>query len=207
MVTNLFETLAMGGIIMIPLSLLFIISVAVIIDKLIFYKKFGFCPKELRDLVETYDFSWETLDKNLKKLDKGNIFKEFFNVIIKNKAITSCCIESRAADEARLIEEKLAKNIWIVETTVTAAPLLGLLGTIIAMMRSFKLFGVENLVNVSGITGGVAEALVATAVGLGIAIIALFAFNYLSRKQDAIIDEMERLGTRIIDQVKLENEN
>jgi biopolymer transport protein ExbB len=204
---NLFHILEMGGIMMIPLSLLFIMSVAVIVDKVIFYHRFGFLPKEVRDLVETYDFSWDELMAKLDKLPNQNIFKLFFSIIIKNKLRPSWWVESRAEDEAKLIEENLSKNIWIVETTVTAAPLIGLLGTIIGMMGSFRLFGVDNLVNVSGITGGVAEALVVTAVGLGIALIALFAFNYLSKKQDRILDEMERLGTKMVDHIRLENED
>ncbi|MBL6665200.1 MAG: MotA/TolQ/ExbB proton channel family protein [Rickettsiales bacterium] len=204
---SFFNILEMGGIMMIPLSLLFIMSVAVIIDKVIFYHKFGNLSKNIRDLVETYDFSWDQLSSNLSEIPDQNIFKSFFNVIIKNKSSPSWWVESRAEDEAKLIEENISKNIWIVETTVTAAPLIGLLGTIIGMMGSFRLFGVDNLVNVSGITGGVAEALVVTAVGLGIALIALFAFNYLSKKQDRVLDEMERLGTKMIDHIRLEDEN
>lgn len=199
----IFEILQSGGIMMVPLSLLFIISLAIAFDKILFYKKLGSCPKDLRNLVETYDFDWKELDEKLVGLDDKNIFKRFFTVIIKNKTRPSWWLESRAEDEAKIIEDNLAKNIWILETTVTAAPLLGLLGTIIGMMSSFKLFGVDNVINASGITGGVAEALIATAVGLGVALLALFAFNFLARKQDRTLDMMERLGTRIIDHIKL----
>ena len=71
----------------------------------------------------------------------------------------------------------------MLETIVTAAPLLGLLGTITGMIRAFRLFGAEGLVDPRGVTGGVAEALIATAVGLFIALVALFAFNYFSHRQ------------------------
>ena len=94
------------------------------------------------------------------------------------------------------------------ETIVTAAPLLGLLGTIIGMMDAFKLIGSEGLVNPhgpNGVTAGVAQALIATAIGIFIAIYSLFAFNYFSRKQDQAIDELERLGTRVLDHIKLDN--
>lgn len=202
---EIFNLLKSGGVMMIPLSLLFILSVALIIDKIIFIKKLGSCPKDLRDLIETYDFSWQELEQKLAKITNNNIFKRFFLVIIDNKIRPIWWIESRAQDEARIIEEKLARNNWILDSTVTAAPLLGLLGTLIGMMSSFKLFGANSLINVNGITAGVAEALIATAIGLAVALIALFAFNYLSRKQDHILDEMERLGTRIIDHVRLNN--
>jgi biopolymer transport protein ExbB len=91
----------------------------------------------------------------------------------------------------------------VLETIVTAAPLLGLLGTIIGMMHSFKLIGNKGLVDPTGVTGGVAQALIATALGLFIALIALFAFNFFSRQQSQVLDEMERLGTRLVDNIRM----
>jgi biopolymer transport protein ExbB len=94
--------------------------------------------------------------------------------------------------------------MWVLDTVITAAPLLGLLGTIFGMMHSFKLIGPAGLLNPGGVTAGVAEALIATAVGLLIALIALFAFNYLTRLQAQTLDEMERLGTRLLDHIRLD---
>lgn len=91
----------------------------------------------------------------------------------------------------------------MLETIVTAAPLLGLLGTITGMMHSFNLIGAGGLVDPTGVTGGVAQALIATALGLFIAILALFAFNFFSRRQSQALDEMERLGTRLVDNIRL----
>jgi len=54
------------------------------------------------------------------------------------------------------------------------------------------------------VTGGVAEALIATAVGLFIALIALFAFNYFSHRQAQVMDELELVGTRLVDHIRLE---
>ncbi|MGO9857923.1 MAG: MotA/TolQ/ExbB proton channel family protein, partial [Syntrophobacteraceae bacterium] len=53
--------------------------------------------------------------------------------------------------------------------------------------------------------GGVAQALIATALGLFIAVIALFAFNFFSRRQSQVLDEMERLGTRMVDNIRMAN--
>ena len=89
---------------------------------------------------------------------------------------------------------------------MTAAPLLGLVGTIIGMMASFKLIGGSGLVNPTGITGGVAQALIATTIGLIIALIALFAFNFFSHLQSKKMDEMERLGTRLVDHIRMDQE-
>lgn len=100
----------------------------------------------------------------------------------------------------------MGRWLWALETIVTAAPLLGLLGTITGMVRSFKLFGDQGLVDPGGVTGGVAEALIATAIGLFIALLALFAFNYFSHRQAQVMDEIERLGTRLIDHIRLDQQ-
>jgi biopolymer transport protein ExbB len=94
----------------------------------------------------------------------------------------------------------------VLETIVTAAPLLGLVGTVLGMMHAFQIIGGEGIVNPTGVTGGVAQALVATVIGLLIALISLFGFNYFSRVQSQTMDEMERLGTRLIDHIRLDQE-
>ena len=86
------------------------------------------------------------------------------------------------------------------------APLLRLLGTITGLIRSFQLFGDQGLVDPRGVTGGVAEALIATAVGLFIALAALFAFNFVSQWQTRFMDQMERFGTRLVDHIRLDEQ-
>lgn len=201
---EMFSTVKLGGALMLPLSLLCVLALALIFDKIFFYKKFVKLPQSLLTLVETYNFSWADLESELKNLDQKNCYRRFFEVILQNKKAAIWWLESRANDEAKLIEKKLNSTLWILETIITVAPLLGLLGTIVGMMSSFKIIGDSGLVNPTGVTAGVAESLIATGFGLGVAIIALFAFNYFSQKQSEVLDEMERLGTRIIDHVKLD---
>jgi biopolymer transport protein ExbB len=161
-------------------------------------------PSELVALVETYDFGWDALAQQVDRLGTRNHFARFLSVILDHRTRPFWWVESRAADEAAVIEKSLARWLWVLETIVTAAPLLGLLGTITGMIRSFRLFGNQGLVDPAGVTGGVAEALVATALGLFVALIALFFFNYFSDRQARVMDEMERLGTRLIDHIRLD---
>jgi len=202
--TEILNTAKLGGVMIYPLSLLCIFAIALIIDKILFYKKLVRLPQKLRDLIETYDFSWESFEAELARLSQENPYRKFFTIILQNKKRPIWWLESRAADEAKIIEKKLSQSLWILETITTAAPLLGLLGTIVGMMASFKIIGENSLINPTGVTAGVAEALIATAFGLFIAIFSLFAFNYFSRAQDQVMDELERLGTRVIDHIKLD---
>ncbi len=199
--------LKLGGPIIVPLSLLAIIALAIMIEKAFVFWRFARLSSELSNLIEAYGFKWKDLEKILSGLDNRHYYKRFFDVVISNKHQPSWWIESRATDEAQLIETALARRLWMLETIVTAAPLLGLVGTVIGMMTAFQVIGSDGIVNPTAVTGGVAEALIATVVGLIIALVALFGFNYFSRLLSQTMDEMERLGTRLIDHIRLDQKD
>jgi biopolymer transport protein ExbB len=198
--------LQFGGAMVYPLLLLAIIALMLTIDKVFVYWRYARFPQQLYDLVETFGFAWTELEQQLKAVRIGNYYGRFIRVIFDNRGKPAWWVESRAADEAQVIEKMFGRGLWVLETIVTAAPLLGLLGTIVGMMNSFKLISGDNLVDPAGVTGGVAQALIATALGLLIALIALFAFNFFSKLQAATIDELERIGTRLIDHIRLDEQ-
>jgi len=174
------DTLRVGGAMIYPLLVLAIVAVVVALEKGFVFVTRTRLPASLLAVAETYGFDWGELEREVEALGPRNYFGRFFKIIIENRKRPVWWVESRAAEEASLIEKSLGRWLWILETTVTAAPLLGLLGTITGMVRAFKLFGAEGLVDPRGVTGGVAEALIATAVGLFSALLALFAFNFFS---------------------------
>lgn len=198
--------LKLGGVMMVPLSLLAVIATGIMLEKAVLYWRYARLSNELLTLVETYGFAWESLEQQLTQLNPRSYFHRFFSVVLGNRSRPAWWTESRAADEAQLIETSLSRRLWVLETIVTAAPLLGLMGTIGGMMHAFQLIGGKGLVNPIGVTGGVAQALIATALGLLIALISLFGFNYFSRLQAQTMDEMERLGTRLIDHIRLDQQ-
>jgi biopolymer transport protein ExbB len=193
-----------GGVMVYPIVVLAMVASCIIADKAYIYWRHVRLPPPIMELVETYDFSWRHLQEKLDALAPRNYFRRFFGVIVNNRLQPPWWVESRAGDEAQQIEKALSRGLWALETTVTAAPLLGLLGTIIGMMQSFGLIGASGLVDPSAVTAGVAEALIATALGLLVALIALFAFNFFSRLQSQTHDEMERLGTRLVDRIRMD---
>ena len=154
------KTLQLGGMAVYPLLLLGIATIVISLDKAFVYWRYVKLPESLLLLVETYSFAWTDLDGLLKSLTPGSYYGRFFQIIIANRVNPAWWVESRAADEAQLIEKALHRGLWVLETIVTAAPLLGLVGTIVGMMESFRLIGGSGLVNPTGITGGVAQALI-----------------------------------------------
>lgn len=197
-------TLRVGGAMIYPLLLLAVVAAVVILEKGFVFVARTRVPTSLLRTIDTYGFEWADLEQRLAGLGPKNYFGRFLGVIIENRKRPVWWIESRAAEEASLIEKSLGRWLWVLETTVTAAPLLGLLGTITGMVRAFKLFGTEGLVDPRGVTGGVAEALIATAVGLFIALFALFAFNFFSYRVAQVMDQLEQVGTRLVDHIRLD---
>src|SRR5579862_9006864 len=191
-----------GGAMVYPLLILGVLAIAIIIDRTVLYARCLRLPAELADLVETFGFSWVELEKCLNQLGPRNAYGRFLQVIADNRTEPAWWVESRAGDEAGLIEKVLNRGLWLLETIVTAAPLLGLLG----MMAAFNVIGSSGLVAPHEVTAGVAQALIATALGLFIALIALFGFNFFSRLKSAGLDEMERLGSRLVDRIRLDEE-
>jgi len=194
-----FQILMAGGIIMIPLSILAIIALAIIIDKLFFIIKFAKCPQSLQQLTNNHPINLSELNSLLSKINSQNCFYNFFNCLNHHHQQKS--LENAMISEAKIIEKKLNHNLWLLETIITSAPLLGLLGTIFGMSSAFKIIGNDTTLNASGITAGVAESLIATAFGLIIAVFTLFAFNYFVKIQTQILDEMEILANKIGNQI------
>ncbi len=94
---------------------------------------------------------------------------------------------------------RFEKRIEIIDTVITAAPLMGLLGTITGMMASFQVLSEKGVNEPNAITGGVAEALIATATGLVIALVCLVAYNFLTARVKSYIYEIESMASRLVE--------
>jgi biopolymer transport protein ExbB len=93
--------------------------------------------------------------------------------------------------------QRAGRFLTVMDTMVTLAPLLGLLGTVTGLMRAFLSVGEAEL-SVNAVTGGIGEALIATACGLGIAILALVPFNYFTRKHAQLQFELQTAATNVV---------
>jgi biopolymer transport protein ExbB len=201
------DALKFGGVMVYPLIVMALLAMVIILDKAWVYLIQASVPHKLVALIEHYDFDWRDLEGQLSSLGSKNQVAHFLSVVTDNRTQPAWWVESRAGDAAQNTERSLSRGLWVLETIVTAAPLLGLLGTITGMMQSFKLIGAQGgLVDPTGVTSGVAQALIATALGLLIALVSLFGFNFFARRQAQTMDELERLGTRLVDHIRLDQE-
>jgi biopolymer transport protein ExbB len=191
----------LGGWIVYPLSLLAIIALAIVLDRAWVFWRFA----SWRSI--TVIAGEDRLLTRLLELPPGHAARRLLEPLISHTAKPDWWIEARAQALATEVQRDVSRGLWVLETIVTAAPLLGLLGTIVGMMQAFRLIGNHGLVNPAGVTGGVAQALVATAIGLVIALLALFAFNYFSRRIETLLEDLETLANAWLGEVRLAREH
>jgi biopolymer transport protein ExbB/TolQ len=92
-------------------------------------------------------------------------------------------LANTVASEAMFEEtQKLRKHLWILGTVASSAPFIGLLGTVVGIIKSFESMAVAGTGGFAVVAAGISEALVATALGLGVAIIALIFYNYFQTR-------------------------
>ncbi len=105
----------------------------------------------------------------------------FLNVLDREAAGLE--VANNIATEAMFEEtQKLKKHLWILGTVASSAPFIGLLGTVVGIIKSFESMAIAGTGGFAVVAAGISEALVATALGLGIAIIAVMFYNYFQTR-------------------------
>ena len=97
---------------------------------------------------------------------------------------------------------KLTRRLGVLETVAAVAPLLGLLGTVLGMIRVFATISVAGLGNPETLSSGISEAMITTAAGLIIGIPALVAHNWLNGRADGIIFQLEFYASKVLDTLR-----
>lgn len=182
---NLFEILVKGGYMMIPIAIASIIGIAIIVERFIYYRKIR-TPREV-------------IDRCSSRLRDGDIESAIGICNNTNTPLTRIINAGLRAENAKMMESIAKKEFLLVErylsglaTVAGVSPLLGFLGTVTGMIRAFM--QVERLggnVNASVLAGGIWEALITTAVGLGVGIVAYIFYNYFVGRVQSIKEDIE----------------
>lgn len=193
------EFIFRGGFMMYPLLISALVALTVIFERLhMFYRVYRTSPEFISQVFK--------LIQNQQLQEAEKVCKQTNTPV---SAVVAAGIEHFAnpleemelsmKNQAEAWMPLLEKRIEIIDTVITAAPLLGLLGTITGMMASFQVLSEKGVNEPNAITGGVAEALIATATGLVIALVCLVAYNYLTARVKVFIYEVESVASRLVE--------
>lgn len=109
----------------------------------------------------------------------------------KEASVSRERIEDLSTSVYMHVNTRITARLWILDTIVTAAPLLGLLGTILGIMDTFQALSAGGISDPAAVSRGIAAALLATAIGIGTALYGLLAHNVLHRIADVILEEFK----------------
>lgn len=195
---------AQGGLVMYPLLLSSIFILAICIERCLYYKQIEVDVDDLMARV-----------KEALKVDRHQAQHVCEQIGGPVSAMLAAGLSFPGQDRGGIKEameeealnqiSQLKYRLNYLDTTVTLAPLLGLLGTVTGMINSFSLLDASSG-KPFAITGGVAEALIATATGLAIAILALLFYSYFTGKVDKFIFQMEKSATKLLNYLAWEGE-
>jgi biopolymer transport protein ExbB len=108
-------------------------------------------------------------------------------------------IREAIEDTGRHVVHELDRFIGTLGTVASLSPLMGLLGTVIGMIRTFNAITTAGIGNPASLAGGIAEALITTAAGLTVAIPALLAYKYLRGRVQALVVQMEKEAMKLVE--------
>lgn len=172
-----------------PILLSFLLSLCVILDRTVWWtvlqaKIRPGLQEKAREALGTGDFktAWQ-LGNNAEEPYLANLREGM------SHANTSM-LAAMQLHATHLIEKSEAR-MWILSTMITLAPLLGLFGTVAGLMGSFAAIGTDQLA-VTKVTGGIGEALIATACGIAIAVLCLLPYNFFRKRVSVLRSSLER---------------
>ncbi len=197
---GLLDLLLKGGYMMIPLYLLFVLAIFIFIQKLITLNKAAKTPSHLMDQVKVLVQSGQ-IDK-AKMLCAGEN-TPVANMIAKGiERIGSPLknIEVSIENVGKIEIYKLEKNLGLLATVSGAAPMIGFLGTVTGMIQAFiSIAQEEGNVSPKLLSSGIYEAMITTAAGLVVGIIAYLGYNYLVTQVSKLVHNMEYTSIEFID--------
>jgi len=184
-----------GGPVMYPLLACSIIALTVIIERLLFWLREDIrrdqpLVDKILELCQKGD--WDTVRERVAG-SKDYVSKILVSGILHKEFSMAKAMESAAAEEIK----RMRRFMGALDTMITVAPLLGIFGTVLGIITSFDLLGASGIEDPKAVTGGIAQALITTATGLGIAILSVFPYNYFNSRVENAALTIERYATSL----------
>lgn len=181
---DLIDIIHKGAIATYPLILLSIISVTVVLERLWSLKNMGSVTLRITEsLLEPIKKGQRDLAIAICKQNSQSPAARIFLNVLEREGSQGLDTASTLATEAMFEEtQKLKKHLWILGTVASSAPFIGLLGTVVGIIKAFESMAVAGTGGFAVVAAGISEALVATALGLAVAIIAVIFYNYFQTR-------------------------
>ncbi len=203
MIDKLIQLSVMSGGLLPLMGVLLLITLAVIVERSYFFFKVLSSGEAMEHDLQLVEYqNWEKLEQLATHYD-GSLQRSIITSALASRGEDSQTMD-RHIDEAIMWQlPRIDRLIWVLDTSVTLAPLMGLLGTIIGMVHAFDILGTAGSSGAATqmVTGGIAEALVATGAGLFIAIFAVLFLNHFNKRVRLAVHQMDLLKVMVLNRL------
>jgi biopolymer transport protein ExbB len=194
----MFEIVLAGGIVMVPIILCSVLALAIAFERTWTLRDQRVVPAELGDKVWQWVENRTLSDRQIVALQQHSPLGRVLAAGLANRHRDRAVMLGAIEDAGRHVVHDLERFLGALGTIAAISPLLGLLGTVTGMMRTFKAITVAGVGNPAAMAGGISEALITTAAGLLVAIPALVAYRYLRGRVDALVIQMEKESIKLV---------
>jgi len=204
--TEIFTELGKGGIVMIPLLLGSIITLAIVIERAVSLRAKKIIIPEIVTAVERI-----TCPEDIRVAESicetyPGTFANVMLPALRNKDLNQEELKEFIVDQGRQEVRTLEKGLVGLETIAGVAPLLGLMGTVIGMIKVFTVISQQGLGQANVLSQGISEALITTVTGLAIGIPALIAYNFFTSRAEGLILDIEKYTASLLHRIRLMTE-
>jgi len=190
-----------GGFMMYPLLLCSIIGLAIVIEKVISLRRKNVIVPEIVNVLDNIKGPDDVgLAISICEKNQGS-FANIIRVGLENRYLPREEIKEALNDQGRQEVHVLERGLVGLETIAGISPLLGLLGTVIGILRVFNVIAETGVGQATQLSGGISEALITTIVGLSIGIPAVVVYNLFSNRAEEFVLEIEKYSSKLLKKV------
>lgn len=198
----MWEMLRAGGLLMLPILGCSILAFAIVLERFWQLRIDKIAPPDLAPKALHWANQHQLTVHHLQQLMSMGPLGQILSVGLESLDQGTTAMKSRMEAQGRHVVMELEKYLNVLGTIAAAAPLLGLLGTVVGMIQMFSVFNVDGMNQPDLLAAGIAKALITTAFGLSVAIPSLMFHRYFQRKVDEITYKLERESLRLVDGLK-----
>jgi len=196
------EIMLAGGWLMLPIILCSIIAVAIIIERFLALRSARVMPSAVPGQVRQWAQQQELDAKHIEQLRRSSPLGRVLSAALDNRDRAREIIKEAVEDTGRHVVHELERFLNTLGTIAGMAPLLGLLGTVVGMIKVFSAIMVQGVGDPNELAGGISEALITTAAGLTVAIPAYFFYRYFRGRVRDYVLQMEQEALTLIQTIE-----
>ncbi len=193
------ETVREGGWLMLPILLCSVIALGIALERLWTLRSSRICPQHLLAEIWLWIKNGELDAARIEYLRRHSPLGNILAAGLVHRSDSRALMKESIEDIGRHVVHELERYLNTLGTIAGISPLLGLLGTVLGIMKVFAVITSQGTASPQVLSGGIAEALITTAAGLTVAIPSLIAYRYFRGKVDDLVVRMEADAIKLVE--------